>query len=131
MTIGNHDSNTEGFLKEDDSARLLELINSPPPMLPPSSSDSPFRLSTNFSISSSLSLSESLTTPSRQIKRRTNEYVKNRPQSREVLENEENQQRNSIDTDSSITDFDPRNPEEDTVTTTAVIVHQSHQETAL
>ena len=123
-------------MKEDDSARLLELINSPPPMLPSSSNDTPFRLSTNFSISSSVSLSDSLTTPSRQIKRRTNEYVKNRPQSREVLENEQNQQRNSIldsvDTDSSITDFDLRNPEEDTVTTTAVIVHhQSHQETAL
>ena len=26
--------NTDGFLKHDDSVRLLELINSPPPLVP-------------------------------------------------------------------------------------------------
>ena len=46
----------------------------------------------SFSVNSSASLSESLVNPRRQVKRRTNEYVKERPQSREVLENERNQQ---------------------------------------
>ena len=46
----------------------------------------------SFSVNSSASLSESLVNPRRQVKRRTNEYVKERPQSREVLENEQNRQ---------------------------------------
>jgi len=63
-----------------------------------------------------------------------------RPQSKEVLENEQNLDRNqgnqnsrlgSIDTtDSNITEADSRNPEQEQVSTTAVIVHR-HQETAL
>ena len=93
LNIDNNSSNTEGFLKQDDSVRLLELINSPPPLIPSNNnSDSGFRMS-SFSVGSSGSLSESLTNPSRQIKRRKNEYVKVRPQSREVLENEQNLER--------------------------------------
>ena len=68
------------------------------------------------------------------MKRRKNDYVKVRPQSKEVLENEENQgNRNSrlesIDTtDSSITEVG--STDQEPITTTAVIVHR-HQETAL
>ena len=90
LTIDNNSSTTDGFLKQDDTVRLLELINSPPPLIPSNNnSDSGFRLS-SFSVGSSGSLSESLTNPSRQVKRRKNEYVKVRPQSREVLENKQN-----------------------------------------
>ena len=61
------------------------------PWVPSSNGDSGFRIS-SFSVSSSASLSESLVNPRRQVKRRTNEYVKERPQSREVLENQQNLQ---------------------------------------
>lgn len=75
------DEEKQGFLKSNDSQRLLELISSPPPILMPEDEDENpklFRLS--FSTSSN-SLSEGLTVPSRQIKRRINDYVKVRPTS--------------------------------------------------
>ena len=62
------------------------------------------------------SLSESLTIPSKAIKRRTNEYVKVRPQSREVIEqNPEEVEQNQI--------------EQNSESVTRVVIE--HQETAL
>ena len=41
----NSQPENEGFLKQNDSARLMELINSPPPIVPGSKSEKTFRLS--------------------------------------------------------------------------------------
>ena len=62
-----------GFLEPNNAERLLELINSPPPIIP---DEEETNFKWNFSTSSTVSLSESLTVPSRKVKRRTNEYVK-------------------------------------------------------
>ncbi len=76
-------------LTQNNSARLLELINSPPPIVPddPNQQKSMFRLSLSLKDNSEATLSDSLT--SRRNLKRRNEYVKDRPQSREVLANQE------------------------------------------
>ena len=70
----------DGFLHQNDAVRLLELINSPPPITPTNAFKND-RFKVSLPTINSPELSTDLTVPSRQIKRRTNEYVKVRSQS--------------------------------------------------
>ena len=85
-SIIDNEEHLKGFLKQNDALRLLELINSPPPIVPSSTEESVFKLSLGSSTSS---LSEGLT--NRQVRRRQNEYVKSRPMSRQMLDEVDNQ----------------------------------------
>merc|ERR1712150_267768 len=79
----NLDATTKnGFLHQNDSERLLELINSPPPSMVSSEiteESSGFRISLP-SLESGRPLSTHLTTPIRSINRNSNQYVKSREQ---------------------------------------------------
>ena len=96
----------EGFLHQNDAVRLLELINSPPPITPTEPKSEGFKVS--LPTLNTPELSTGLTVPSRQIKRRANEYVKVRPQ--------------SIARDDSRDEESPPNTAE---VTTVVIEHQN------
>jgi hypothetical protein len=71
-------------LSQNDSERLLELINSPPPTVPSLEDSFKMKLSLSLISLDSPALSEGLTSPIKPNKRRSNVYVKERPQSREL-----------------------------------------------
>ena len=98
----------EGFLHQNDAVRLLELINSPPPVVPNEEKPEMFRVS--MPTLTTPELSTGLTIPSRQIKRRANEYVKVRPQSFAREESSEN---------------GPEETQNNEVTTSVIIEHQT------
>ena len=115
----------DGFLQQNNSQRLLELINSPPPIIDQNGKS---RISLP---SFGYEPSERLTAPIRPVNRHSNTYVKTRPQSSRELINGESNNTGVLNRINSVNSSDLEEIGVEITQTLDVLVHRSQTSSSL